>query len=227
MLGTMTHCAVLEPDCFDARHVIAPKVDRRTKAGKDEWQAFVATLKPGQEPADPDMAVQATAMAASILRIEPLRQLLAAGEAEVSAFYEDPVSGVRCRVRPDWVYPAGDAGVVIVDVKTCPDASAAGFAKSVANWSYDVQAAMYCDGYEAASGTSVHGFVFAVVEKDYPYGAAAYMLPEEVIDAARRRYRRHLQRFAECQQSGQWPGYTNGDEIRMLTMPAWAMKDDE
>ena len=36
-LGTATHCAILEPECFDIEYVEAPIVDRRTKDGKALW----------------------------------------------------------------------------------------------------------------------------------------------------------------------------------------------
>ena len=38
-LGSLVHTLLLEPDDA-AKLVVAPKVDRRTKAGKEEWQAF-------------------------------------------------------------------------------------------------------------------------------------------------------------------------------------------
>jgi hypothetical protein len=38
--GEAFHMAVLEPDKFENSYVVAPNVDRRTKAGKAEWNAF-------------------------------------------------------------------------------------------------------------------------------------------------------------------------------------------
>lgn len=40
IFGSMFHCLVLEPEEFDSRFAVAPKVDRRTKAGKLEWEIF-------------------------------------------------------------------------------------------------------------------------------------------------------------------------------------------
>lgn len=225
VLGSMVHTAILEPGEFDNRYAIAPKVDRRTKAGKEDWAAFVSTLRLGQEAADPDMVVQARAMAASVFRIKPLFDLLSAGEPEVSAFYLDEPTGAMCRVRPDWVSPAGD-GVILLDVKSCMSARPDGFAKSVANWRYDVQAAMYSDGWEFATRQRVHGFVFAAVEKEYPFAAAAYMLDDDTIEKARKVYRRDLNRYDECRQSNTWPGYSpDPNAIQLLTMPAWHNKE--
>ena len=223
VLGTMTHCAVLEPGCFDSRYAVAPKCDRRTKDGKAAWAAFVETLAPGQEPADPEMVTQARAMAASVMQIRPVADLLRSGHAEVSAYWIDNDSGVLCRCRPDWVSPAGD-GVILFDLKSAIDASPKGFARAVANWNYAKQAAMYSDGWEAATGQHVYGFVFGAVEKDHPFAAAAYMLDDEALEQGRRQYRRNLRTLAECRRADVWPGYTLGDQIQLLQLPRWALE---
>ena len=124
-------------------------------------------------------------MASSVHCIGSLRDLLAKGDAEVSAYFRDPDTGAQYRIRPDWVAPAGD-GVILLDVKTCPDASPTGFAKSIANYRYAVQAAFYSDGWTAATSQTVHAFVFAAVEKEYPFAAAAYILDDESIEQGRR-----------------------------------------
>lgn len=42
IFGSMVHCLILEPDEFDKRYFIAPKCDRRTKAGKAIWAETLA-----------------------------------------------------------------------------------------------------------------------------------------------------------------------------------------
>lgn len=217
--GTLGHCAILEPAEFDKRYPVGPDV--KTKASKD-WKDFAACLDASQTPikqAERDMAF---GMADSIRKIGPLRDALAKGSAEVSAYWTDEATGVDCRCRPDFVHTAGN-GVILLDVKTTTDASPEAFAKSIVNYRYDVQAAFYTDGYAAASGLPVHGFIFAAVEKEYPYAAAAYMLTEEDIEAGRRKYRRNLARYAECLASNDWPGFAS--DIQLIQLPAWAKKD--
>jgi PDDEXK-like domain of unknown function (DUF3799) len=214
-IGTMAHCAILEPDQFDSRYVVGPDADKRTKA----WKEWEAQIDPDQIPIKPAEREMAFAQAESLKKIEPIREMLAAGRAEVSAYWNDQPTGIVCRCRPDWVHEAGN-GVILLDVKTCPSADPEDFVKSIVNWRYDVQAAFYTDGYAAASGLKVHAFVFAAVEKEYPYAASACMLTEEDIEAGRRKYRRNLSTLAECRRSLKWPGYS--EEITLVTLPAWA-----
>lgn len=88
-------------------------------------------------------------------------------------FDYDPATGELCRCRPDWAHPTGDRGVILVDVKTCGDASPREFGRQVARKGYHRQAAFYSDGYEIASGKRVLGFVFVAVESTWPFAASA------------------------------------------------------
>ncbi|MFM8899046.1 MAG: PD-(D/E)XK nuclease-like domain-containing protein [Burkholderiales bacterium] len=217
--GTLAHCMILEPESFQARYVIRPDgLDMRTKAGK-AWSEGA--------PSWADIISQSEHRAASLqsqaVRALPeVSALLAKGQPEVSAFWVDQTTGSACKCRPDWVSPAG-AGVVLVDIKTCPDASPKGFARAVANFRYDLQAAWYSHGYEHASGLPVLGFVFAAVEHDYPHAAAAYMLDDDTLAKARAECDRLLALHRQCTDTGNWPGYP--EHIQLLTLPAWANKD--
>lgn len=223
VLGTMTHCAVLEPDAFVDRYAVAPKCDRRTKEGKAIWAAFLETLKPGMEAADPEMVQKSLAMAMAVRENPAVSGLLDEGDAEVSAFVQqEKWSGVAVRVRPDFVSPAGGNKVILTDLKTTIDASPKGFGRTVANMAYDVQAALYSDIFEQASGKRVVAFVFVAVEKAWPFACVPYVLKPDAIDRGRRKYRRLLETYAECMRTQTWPGYTSGREIEILELPAWA-----
>lgn len=137
------------------------------------------------------------------------------GKAEQSAYWIDSLTGELCRCRPDWWRDDN----IIVDLKTTENASKDGFAKSIANFRYDVQAAFYLDGIEAATGKRPRGFVFVAVEKKPPFAVGVYVLDAETLDAARAVYQKDLESYAFCQKTGNWPGY--GDKIQTINLPAW------
>lgn len=137
------------------------------------------------------------------------------GKAELSVYWNDPETGALCRCRPDW-WREDD---LLVDLKTGEDASLEGFAKSIANWRYDVQAAMYLDGVRIATGRQPKGFVFIVVEKRPPYAVGVYVLDAESLELGRVQYVTDLRRYAECVKTETWPGY--GDKIQSISVPAW------
>lgn len=145
------------------------------------------------------------------------------GKAEQSVYWIDPKTGVLCRCRPDYWTESN----IIVDVKTCIDASPEAFAKSIYNWRYHVQDVMYCDGVKIATGDEPK-FVFLAVEKDAcvingeAKGVAVYVLDEESRAVGLKEYRQALNEYASCLESGKWPGYC--DKVQIISIPGWGLK---
>lgn len=213
--GTLAHCALLEPHALVDRYVVRPEgLDLRTKDGK----AWAASISPEFELVTAEQMRTAQRQAAAVRALPEIGALIGAGRTEVSAFAVDPQSGVMLKARPDVVAPAGN-GVILVDLKTTTSASAKDFTRTIVNFGYAMQAAHYTDVYQQASGLEVLGFLFVCTESDYPHAAAAYMLPDDWLDAARKERRRLIDLYSSCSASGVWPGYSSA--IQLLEMPAW------
>ena len=204
-LGSLTHCAVLEPDQLASRYGIAP--DRRTNAGKAAVAAMEAA---GIEAVTAPEMEQAMAMAASVRSHQAAATLLRDGKAEQSFWFDDVATGLRCKCRPDWY-----TGNTIVDLKTTVDASPKGFAKSVAQWRYHVAQVHYL------AGTFAERFVFIAVEKSYPYAVGVYELDADAVQFGDYERRNNLQTIADCRAISEWPGY--GNTIQPLSLPKWAL----
>jgi exodeoxyribonuclease VIII len=233
--GTLAHCAILEPHLFGQRYVVVPSnAPRRPTAAqwaaaksnsdsvqaKNWWRDF-DTLNQGKTIITGKQYDVAMRQADSVRQLHDVDDALKRGQAEVSAMWIDPETGAVCRCRPDWVARYGPRKVVLLDVKTYADASAWEFRKQIARKRYHVQDAFYSDGYQAASGDEVMGFVFVAVESEYPYAASALMLDDRSRAQGRVDYRRNLDTYAECKRTGIWPSY--GQEVQLIDLPSWAM----
>ena len=207
-LGSLTHCATLEPDELTKRYQLAP--DRRTKEGK---AAVVEMAAAGIEAVSEADLAQALQMADAVRSNSTAALLLSNGAPEQSFWFDDVSTGIRCKCRPDWF-----DGETIVDLKTCSDASPAGFAKAVAQWSYQVQAAHYL------CGTLAKRFIFVAVEKSAPFATACYELDAQALVHGSVLRHNALQRLQDCRALQHWPGYTDGG-IQTLQLPGWALKD--
>ena len=207
-LGSLTHCAVLEPDELTKRYQLAP--DRRTNAGK---AAVVEMAAAGIEAVSEADLAQALQMADAVRSNSTASLLLANGQAEQSFWWDDIATGLRCKCRPDWF-----DGETIVDLKTCQDASAAGFAKAVAAFHYQLQAAHYL------CGTLAKRFIFVAVEKTYPFAVGVYELDQEALVHGSIARHNALLRLQDCRAINSYPGYTD-DGIQTLQLPGWALKD--
>jgi exodeoxyribonuclease VIII len=203
-LGSLTHCAVLEPDELPLRYGIC--LPRNTKAGKEMEGEMIAA---GIEAVTASEMELACAMAGAVRSHQAAAELLRKGKAEQSFWWDDAATGLRCKCRPDWYF-----GTTVVDLKTTTDASPTGFAKSVAQWRYHVQQEHYL------AGTFADRFIFIAVEKSYPFAVGVYELDQTAKQYGSELRRVNLQTIADCRSILEWPGY--GNNIQPLTLPNWA-----
>lgn len=217
LFGSLCHTLTLEPHLQSIYAVQPDFGDLRksaNKAERDEWMAInshrtVVTQKQWDE---------ANAIADRVRSHPAAGDLLKVGVAEVTAFAE--LCGVRCKGRIDWMpKPKRKGENLLVDLKTTTDSSY-GFAKSIANFGYDMQAAFYLDMFEAITGQTA-SWVFIAVEKEPPYEPAVYRLNEESVEAGREKYQQALADYAYAVENDEYRGYS--DEIRTISLPAWAM----
>lgn len=220
--GDAVHAAVLEPGRFAQQFKARPKIDRRTKAGKeaaDQWDAE----NPGVTPIDDDTAACLTAMSRAVWEVPIARRLLSApGQCELTAVWTDATTELACKGRFDRLTTLN--GVPhIVELKTARSAAYSDFARDAARYGYHFQAAWYVDGHRHATGTDAR-HVFVVVENEPPHGVAVYVLNDAEMQSGRAQYRRALDQYAECVKSNQWPGYPASAQV--LTLPHWALEEE-
>lgn len=221
-LGTAVHVAVLEPERFARQYVAAPKVDRRTKAGKEQWAAFEDAHRGLEVLSAEDMEV-CRGIADAAVGLETVARLLASpGKSEVGVVWDDPQTGVRCKALMDRITTFA-GWTVVVDLKSTQDASPGAFARDCAKYAYHVQAAFYLDGLNVLAPAN-RRFFHVAVEKARPYCCAVYELDPPAVAQGRADYREYLRVYAECARSGRWPGYR--DAVEPLSLPVWALSEE-
>ncbi len=218
LLGSVVHKLVLEPDIFAAEYAVCPATDRRTKAGKEIYQAFIDGLHEGVEVITEDVYKTAQAMAESVKNHPIAARLLQGGQAENSYFWDE--SGVKCKCRPD--YLRTDLKCVI-DLKTTQNASPESFVKSAYDYRYHVQAAWYLRGLKAC-GIDVENFIFIAVEKEPPYTVCVYTADELMIKLGNDTADENFRTLCECISSDNWFGYESTPIIHDLSLPDWVTR---
>jgi hypothetical protein len=214
-MGTLVHTAILEPHLL-ADLMVAPKIDRRSAAGKAEWEAFKIASE-GKELVNADELELLERITAAVRENDAAAKSLdMLSEVETSIFWIDPETGIECRCRPDGILRNG----VILDVKTTRGATPDSFAKSIAQYRYHVQAAFYGDGYEAAYGAPPTGFMFLAVETEAPHLTACYFASAAMIARGRADYKANLATYRECLDTDEWPGLNAAPTF--IDLPKWA-----
>ena len=188
-------------------------------AARAEWDA----AHEGQTILSEDEAAQVHGMAAHIAMHPVAGPALrrADGIAEVSILWTCEQTGALCKSRLDWLLPG-----IILDIKTTADARPDAFARSVATYRYEVQAAFYLQA-AASAGVPAEHFIFVVVENAPPYAVALYQLDDAALEQGRRLYLRDLETYQRCAERDEWPAYPT--DIQTLSLPRWAYRgqDDE
>lgn len=218
-LGNAVHTAVLGEG-----HDIV-EIDFPNYLKGDARAARDAAYAAGKVPLLPKEKKQVDAMAEAIRQHADAGPLFAPGVGipEQSIYWTDPATGVRCRVRPDWLIVRPDV-TVIVDLKTTTDANPEACSKAIESYSYHQQGALYIDGVQAA-GLAPEGarFFFAFQSKKAPYLITVRELADQDQDIGRARNERALRLYADCVANDQWPDWTGPvDTIPQIGMPTWA-----
>lgn len=216
LLGSAAHCAVLEPREFNARYAKAPAVDRRTKAGKEEWAEFVA-CNPHKEILTPEQYDTAWAIKDTLAAMPEYRALMSANAeyaVEVSRFWVDEATGIKLKGRADMLRSDG----VCIDLKTTVDASPHGYPRAIAKYGLHIQAAIYCDAF------GCDRFIFVAIENKPPFAAGVYHLDEASLELGRQQYRAALEGIAQCEHEGVYPvGYGEQE----ISLPNWAFFEND
>lgn len=222
IFGQALHAAVLTPEDYGRQFAVMPDADRRTKAGREAWEAAAAEAQ-GRTQIAFDWAEQIACMVQAV-RGNPMAARLLDGPHETSYFWADTLTGESCKCRTDAETDIGDMHL-IVDLKSCQDASTDAFMRDALHYGYDVQAAMYTDGVRTVTDREAM-FVFIAVEKAPPYAVNILQADTLFMQHGQDRYRHLLGLYHECRQRNQWPGYTGFDgDIASLGLPAWLAKD--
>ena len=180
-MGHAVHCLALEPGEFEDRFVSFPKVDRRTKDGKEFAARFEAENK-GKIILDPQEFQDAVACVQA-LNNHPEFAAIMAQPRRVEVPFEFDLFGHKFKAKPDCIV---DSMRLILDIKTTDDASPHRWQWSAVDYGYHRQQIIYREALRQATGKK-YRFVFAVVEKPKPSTrgipptVALYELKEESV----------------------------------------------
>lgn len=149
---------------------------------------------------------------------------------ELAIVWRDNETGVLCKALLDAVFPYraqdGTTKFCVWDLKKTNDASPEGFQSSFYKYGYHRQCAHYWEGGLSVP-LDVGMFVFAAVEQTPPYPVICYEVEEEARLMGKWERYRLIQKFVRCQETGEFPGYSDGRQFHKLTLPSWAKKEIE
>jgi exodeoxyribonuclease VIII len=209
-MGTLIHSLVLENE---VGYAVGPNVDKRTKAGKEEWQIFCEDNL-GKVIITQDEERTITGC------YDACKPLLEKCEADWSTAVESSMfwtrDGISCKGRPDLVAEIGGE-LAIVDLKTTNDIRT--FDSKFFSFRYDVQAAWYQYGLkEAKELKEAPAFWFLVVDTEAPHLCQFMRASTELLENANERIEEELAYYKRCAVGDVWPGLP---EFKLILPRSW------
>lgn len=223
IIGSAFHKIVLEPDTYNNEFATAPEVDRRTKEGKAIFADFQERLTDEISVITQQDFDLISAMRDSLMKNELARTLLE-GEREQPVFWDDNITGERCKCKPD-VRTRVANKPIIIDVKTCQSADEEAFMRSCFKFGYDLQVGMYKTGCDIVY-QEPHEFVFICIEKKPPYSVNILQVDDFFMKHGLFLFRKYLDIYHYCKTANDWYGYGGKDNmINSLSVPVWMATD--
>lgn len=225
VFGQALHKFVLENADFEKEFVVAPNIDKRTKAGKEEWENFLTTVGDRQVISQDQFdTIQAMSEA---INANKYAVALLQGTHEQSMYAVDELTGENIKTRPDCYRQVGDR-LVITDLKSCRSALTDDFMRDVVKYAYDLQAYMYCMNASKVLGIPIENidFVFICVQKSEPHLINILQADQYVLERGEALFREYIGTLKECKETGEWWGL-NGKYgmINNLSLPSYLLKE--
>lgn len=176
----------------------------RPRIGKD-WEAFRAA-NAGAEILSAKEYAEATALAESVRRHPRAADLIYSSGTRLEHEIHWRHSSRACVSHLDVYKP----GHYVADLKCIRDASLERFGREAIWSAYHAQLAFYVAA-AAANGQPVKAAYLIAVENTPPYDVTVRPLTDAALDAGERLWREWMWRLAQCEESGQWPGYAERD----------------
>jgi hypothetical protein len=235
ILGKAAHSLILGDEVFDEHFVFVPKnapnrpTATQVKAferdgfwseaaekGALYWQEFDAKAA-GRLMLSETQVEHIMHMAANLRRCPEAITALTGGMTEVSMIWQDQITGVWLKARPD-VIP--DNGADFGDLKTFAPRSKSiqrAVHQAITDNGYALQMALAVMGAEAVFGTTAQECVLVMAQSNPPYTITPVRLDEDALYWARVQVRKGIDTFARCLERNEWPMPVEG--MMTYTLP--------
>lgn len=222
-LGSMLDCKLLTPENFNKEYlVINRKIDKRTNAGKAEWEDLLKQAS---------LNKQRIAFAEDIAIVDKAIKEIKAHERANELI--EGITGVQQTLR--WVDRETGLPLIgkidfesrawgmqsIVDLKSSEDADPDEFIRKAYNYDYHFQTGMYLEGFHKVK-YQFPNFLFLVVELSDPFNVSVIFCDSKFTAAAKAEVRGTLKAFKYCMDNKM---FNIGYDFRLFgTRPYFSMQ---
>lgn len=220
-IGSAIHAAILEPEVFEREFMLLPEIKDRRQA---EYKQAVKSFGVGNVFTDKDCE-KISGIKNAVWANDEARKLLSAdGHCEISGFSVDEETGVKFRHRFDKLACVNGEWFG-VDVKKTQSVDEFKFSRSMWDYRYHVQDALYSRGFKSIAGKELAGFFFIAVEEEYPHKVAVFELCSVSQSIAETELNEDLALYSEYAK-GNIKAHNNSQST-IISLPEWVLREYE
>ncbi len=210
-LGSMVHCLLLQPSEFDNQFLVAPEINKRTNAGKEEWANLLAANEDKQIVSSDDYAT-----AICIVNNANKNKSIRASIRDCYLFEEEwhnSVSDLPYRGFFD-----GVANDYILEIKTTNDANPKSVMADFYKRKYHIQAGLY-------NLASLKRIKYLIIETSYPYLSYTAFADDLFVNKGISEVSYLNSEFKKCLEANDFSygyEYFYKDDIT-ISLPSWSV----
>jgi hypothetical protein len=209
-LGSLIHCMLLRPELFNDEFAIAPEINKRTNAGKEEWAVFCA-LNSTKTVVTNDDYEHARRITDGVLTSDDIKYVIQNCydfEQEWSMDMDDlPFRGFYDGISSEY----------ILEVKTIADGSPKNVVSDFYKRKYHLQAALYA----MSSGKDIY---YLVVETSQPFLSYVAPATQNYIKKGAEEIGFLTENFKKCLKTGDFTGGYNYYKEIVIDVPSYVEK---
>lgn len=224
-LGRAAHHVILGEKAFKSLYAIRPEVRPGSRTVKwhgtatecIEWMA--ARKNEGREVLSPDQGQRVLGMARALAQRPLVQQGILNGLIETSLVWKDKETGVWLKARPD-ALPL--ASLDFSDLKTTASVEWEKLLIAYRNGAHYISAALTAEGCRQVLKMEMSSFTLVFVESKRPHSVRELTIKDVDIARGARLVRAGIRTFADCLDSGRWPG-PGGEraDAEYIELPSW------
>lgn len=215
VFGRLAHCMALTPEAVCSDFTVLPDIERRSNAGKAEYERFMASATGTVVTAEQwKLAEQ---LRDALQANSAVRQLLGQGAPEEPVTWMPDGGELLCKAKFDYLRQG-----LVIDYKTTTSTRIDEFSRTIARFGYHRQGAWYMDAAEKHHGERPRGTVIIAQNKDLPEDIGIFALDAESLDLGAIQNAHAYDNICGRMRTMDWRSHPA--EIQSISLPGWYVK---
>lgn len=201
-LGTLIELMIFDEEKIPKKINFHDKIDRRTKAGKEEWESLLNN-NDGRLLVPSSFIEIAEKCKESVMNNEKIKPYIdSITRTQIKLEWNEKKYNVPLIGYVDFQGEI-DGNMFIGDFKTTQDCSEEGFSKEIYKWKYYLQDAVYLLGYHKKF-YKFPDYYYITVETSEPYNSNIFHCDSDYVNQCRAEIEFLLQSFKYCMDNDQF-----------------------